>query len=423
MHILFLSDNFPPESNAPATRLVEHARVWVRAGHRVTVVTCAPNFPEGRVHAGYANRWHQRETVDGIEVVRVKTYIAPNRGFARRILDQLSFMASGALASMFVARPDVVVATSPQFFAAVAGWLVAALRRRPFVFELRDLWPESIRAVGALRQPALIRALEGLELFLYRRADAVVAVTEAFRANLVARGIEADKVAVVRNGVDLSRYAPRERDPAFARAYGVEGKFVVGYLGTHGLAHALQRVLDAAERLRDRRDVHFLFVGAGAARDTLVADASARGLDNVSFHASIPKQDMPRAWSLCDVALIHLKDEPVFSTVIPSKLFECFGMGVPVLFAGPDGEAAGIVRSSGAGVSVAPERPAELAAAIVRLADDRVGLRRMARASRAAAGEHGREKLALAMLDVLGSVLPHAAETRRAPSQAATHSR
>ncbi len=417
MHILFLSDNFPPETNAPATRLVEHARVWVRSGHRVTVVTCAPNFPEGRVYAGYSNRWHQRETIDGIEVVRVKTYIAPNRGFARRVLDQLSFMASGSIAALFVARPDVVVATSPQFFAALGGWFVAALRRAPFVFELRDLWPESIAAVGALRQSALLRELERLELFLYRRASAVVAVTEAFRANLIARGIDAAKIVVVRNGVDLSRYAPQARDVEFARRFGVEDKFVIGYLGTHGMAHALPRVLEAANLLRRRHDLHFLFIGAGAARDALIARARELALDNVSFHASVPKDDMPRAWSLCDVALIHLKDEPVFATVIPSKLFECFGMGVPVLFAGPEGEAAAIVRATGSGLAVPAEDPAALAAAITQLADDRVALQSMAAASRRAASACDRGQLAQVMLAALESTVSPSARVEPATSR------
>jgi glycosyltransferase involved in cell wall biosynthesis len=147
----------------------------------------------------------------------------------------------------------VVLATSPQFFCAVGGWAVAKLRRRPFVFEVRDLWPESIKAVGAMRQSLLIEALEKLELFLYDQANGVVVATEAFRENLRSRGIDPRKITVVRNGVDLTRYAPRERDTALARELGLEGKFVVGYLGTHGMAHALHRVVEAAELVRDDR--------------------------------------------------------------------------------------------------------------------------------------------------------------------------
>jgi glycosyltransferase involved in cell wall biosynthesis len=421
MHILFLSDNFPPETNAPATRGFEHAVRWVEAGHRVTVITCAPNFPEGKVYAGYENRWRSRETMNGIEVVRVKTFIAANKGFGARILDYLSFMANGSLAALGIERPDVVLATSPQFFCALGGWFVAAARRKPFVFELRDLWPDSIKAVGALRQSALITLLEKLELFLYRRADAVVAVTEAFRENLAARGIERAKVHVVRNGVDLGRYAPRERDEQLAREIGVQGKFVVGYLGTHGMAHALGRVLEAAHELREQPQIHFLFVGGGAERDALVERARELNLRNVSFHAAFPKEAMPRLWSICDLGLVHLKDQEVFRTVIPSKIFECFGMGVPVLYAGPESEGAAIVREARAGVTLPAEAPHELARAVLALASDRTRVAQLAANARAAAPNYDRQRNALEMLSVLEQLAPSAKQhaAPQAPARAA----
>ena len=211
MRILFLSDNFPPEGNAPATRLYEHAIRWVRSGSEVTVVTCAPNFPEGKLFPGYRNAWRQVETVDGIRVVRVKTYITANEGFLKRTLDYLSFMLMGFAMALFERRPDVVVATSPQFFCAIAGWAVAAARRRPFVFELRDLWPASIVAVGAMRRSVVIRALERIEMFLYRRATAIVAVTESFRRELIARGVDGKKIHVVVNGVDATQRSEERR--------------------------------------------------------------------------------------------------------------------------------------------------------------------------------------------------------------------
>ncbi len=404
MHVLFLSDNFPPETNAPATRIHDHASAWVRAGHRVTVITSAPNFPRGRVFDGYRNRWYAREELDGIEVVRVKTFIAPNRKFLLRTLDYLSFMLSASLAGLFQKRPDVVVASSPQFFAALGGWLVAALRRVPFVFELRDLWPASIRAVGSLRDGPILRLLERLELFLYRRAAAVVSLTEAFRADLVSRGIPAGKICVVTNGVDLRQYTPRPRDPELAYRLGLEDRFVVGYVGTHGMAHALERALEAAALLEHRDAIRLLFVGAGAKRDELVDLARARGLTNVVFGEAIPKQLVPSVWSVCDVALVHLKDDPVFATVIPSKIFEAMGMGLPILFAGPDGEAAGIVRETSSGVTVEAENPRELAAAIVRLHEQRETLRRCAHAAREAAGRYDRRVLADNMLAILERV-------------------
>lgn len=400
MHILFLSDNFPPETNAPATRLFEHARHWVRAGHRVTVVTCAPNFPGGRVFEGYSNRWWQRETMDGVEVVRVKTLIVRNTGFLLRILDYLSFMVMGLLGGLFIRRPNLVVASSPQFFAGVGGWALSVLRRLPFVFEVRDLWPASITAVGAMRESLLIRLLEKLELFLYRRARNIVVVTEAFRKDLIRRGIPAEKIEVVTNGVDLERYQPRPRDPETARRFGVEERLVIGYLGTHGLAHALENVLTTAGRLRDLPRVHFLFVGDGAAKAELQQEADRRGLINVSFHPMQEKERMPELWSLCDVVLVHLKDMPVFETVIPSKIFEAMGMGLPVLVAGPDGEAADLVRRAGCGAWVPAEDPERLEACIRDLSGRPEYRKQLGDASRRAAALYDRNHLAARLLGV-----------------------
>jgi len=401
MKILFLTENFPPETNAAATRVFERAVYWARWGHQVTVITCNPNFPQGRLFDGHRNDWKTVETMAGIRVVRVKTYIAPNRGVLRRTFDFISFGATGLLAGLREPRPDVVAATSPQFFAAVAAWLIGAWRRIPFVFELGDLWPASIAAVGAMRPNLGLRLVEKLELHLYRRAASVAALTHHFKQNLVGRGIPADKIAVVINGVDLGRYAPRERDANLAREWDLENKFVVGYVGTHGMAHALGNVLDAAELLGDRDDIRFLFAGAGAEREQLMATAEARNLANVRFLPMQPKEMMPRVWSLCDAALVHLKNSPVFAGVIPSKIFEAMGMGLAVLLAAPEGEASRIVIDDGAGLHVAAEDPAALADAVRHLADDGDGRTRLAAASHAAAPLHSREVQAQHMIDVL----------------------
>lgn len=401
MRILFLSDNFPPETNAPASRLFEHAKVWVGAGHDVTVITCAPNFPKGQVFPGYRNRWYSPETVDGIRVVRVKSYITANEGFLKRTLDYVSFAASGFVAGLFQRRPDVVVATSPQFFCAVGGWALAAVRRVPFVFELRDLWPATIKAVGAVKEGFLLRTLERLELFLYRRAAAIIAVTESFGEDLRSRGIGPEQIAVVINGVDLNTFKPRERDPDLARQHHLEGKFVVGYLGTHGMCHGLESVVDAAERVRCREDIAFIFVGGGATRKMVEDQVKTRGLSNVRLIAPQPKEMMPRLWSLCDVALVPLRDDPVFATVIPSKIFECMGMAIPMLMALPEGEATGIIRRTGAGVVVPPEDPEAMAQAVEALADDPQLLARLRRQAYAAASLYSREAQAQRMLAIL----------------------
>jgi len=403
MRILFLTENFPPETNAAATRVFERACYWAEWGHEVTVLTCAPNFPDGQVYEGYKNRWRQVEEMQGIRVVRVKTFIAANRGTVKRMLDFLSFMVTAFAAGLFERRPDVIAATSPQFFAAVGGWALGFVRRVPFVFELGDLWPASIVAVGAMRPSLGLRMMEKLELFLYRRSAAVAALTHAFKRNLVARGIDAEKISVVINGVDTWRYGPRQRDPELANETGLADKFVVGYVGTHGMAHALANVLDAAERLAGKPEITFLLAGGGAERDLLMAEARRRGLSNVVFLARQPKERMPAVWSLCDVALVHLKDSPVFQEVIPSKMFEAMAMGLPILMAAPEGEASAILAADGAGLHVPAEDPDALAGAVRRLHDDKELLRSLAAASLAAAPSHSRETQARDMMAVLQS--------------------
>lgn len=401
MRILFLTDNFPPESNAPATRTFEHAVRWVRAGHQVTIITCAPNFPEGKLFEGYKNRFHHVEDIDGIRVVRVKTYITANEGFLRRTLDYVSFMVTGCIAGLIEKRPDVIIATSPQFFCALGGWMLSVARWRPFVFELRDLWPASIVAVGAMQRSLVIRLLEKLELFLYRRAKAIVAVTEAFRADLVARGIPREKIHVVRNGVDLDRYQSQPRDPELAREFQLEGKFVAGYLGTHGMAHALDKVLEAATLLKECKDIAFFFAGSGAARSEVERIVAEQHLDNVRLIPRQPKERMPALWSLCDCTIVPLRDTPVFTTVIPSKIFEAMGMGVPIVMSLPDGEATQIIRDTGTGVCVPPEDPQALADAITGLADHPDKTARLREAALAAAPAFSRDVLAARMLAIL----------------------
>jgi hypothetical protein len=401
-----LTDNFPPEVNAPASRTFEHCREWVQAGHRVTVIANVPNFPRGKVFPGYRNRPWQRETMDGIQVVRVWTYIAANAGFALRTLDYLSFMVTGFIAGLWLPRPDVIVGTSPQFFTNCAAWMLSVFKWRPFVFELRDLWPESIKTVGAMKDSAALRLLERLELFLYRRATAVVAVTESFRRNLIARGIDGDKVHVVTNGVDLSRFRPMARDPQLAQRLGLTDQFVAGYIGTHGMAHALETVLEAAALMRARPQgvrVRFVLLGDGAQKQALKARAQRMGLDNVLFLDTVPKADVPRYWSLLDVAIIHLRKADNFTQVIPSKLFECMGVGIPVLH-GVAGESAGIVEREGVGLVFEPENAQALCDGLLRLAQDQALYRQLRSHCLAAAPRYDRRGLAAKMLGVLTTV-------------------
>lgn len=415
MHILFLTDNFPPEVNAPASRTYEHAREWVNAGHEVTVITCAPNFPKGRVFDGYRNKLYQREVMDGINVVRVWTYITANEGFYKRTLDYMSFMVSGTLAALGVRKVDVIVGTSPQFFTACAAFGAGLLKWKPWVFELRDIWPESIKAVGALKDGPILTMLEGIEMLLYRRANRIITVTHSFKSVLAKRGIRDDKIDVVTNGVDLTRFAPRQRPAALAERLGVKDCFVAGYVGTHGLAHGLDTLLDAAALLATEpraANVRLLLLGHGARKEALVTRARGMSLNNVVFIDSVPKSEVADYWALLDVSVIHLKKDPLFTTVIPSKLFECMAMGLPVLH-GVEGESAAIVTKEKVGEVFEPENPRQLADALLRLASDADTLSRYRAAGLAAAPRYDRANLAAAMLDVLKQVAQPRRDTRR----------
>jgi glycosyltransferase involved in cell wall biosynthesis len=401
VRVLFLTDNFPPETNAPASRTYEHAKRWVAAGCEVTVVTCAPNFPAGRVFPGYRNRPWQWETLDGIRVLRVWSYIAANKGFARRTLDYLSFMMSSALASLFVARPDVVVATSPQFFTACAGWAVGALRRVPFVMEVRDLWPESIVAVGAMKETPAIALLRRLEYFLYRKAARIVSLTYSFRLVMSHGGIVESKVAVVRNGADLADFFPGPKPADLVAKYFLDGKFVVGYIGTIGMAHGLGTLLESAEMLRTDERVRFLVVGDGAEREVLEQELARRGLSNVIYAGSVDRREVVRYWQVLDAAVVMLRDLPVFRTVLPSKIFEAMATSRPIIL-GVRGEAEQLVTEAGAGLCIAPEDSAALAAAVRDLADNPVKARALGESGRAFVQSHlNRDHLAMQMLEEL----------------------
>jgi glycosyltransferase involved in cell wall biosynthesis len=405
LRILFLTDNFVPETNAPAIRTFEHTRVWVEQGHDVTVVTGVPNFPTGRVHRGYRNRPYTVEEIDGIRVVRVWTYVTANVGTLRRSLDYISFLITSIPGALAQERPDIVVGTSPQLLTPLAAWVVARLRRVPFVFELRDLWPESISAVGAVLDELSMRVMAALAGFLYRRADAIVSVTESFVGVLSSRGVSRDKMVVVRNGANPAEFEGGGSDTLTREEIGIgDGDFLVTYVGTIGMAHGLENVLDAAA-MTEEEPIHYLLVGEGAEKSRLEAEAGRRGLRNVTFLGSRPRGDIPGILATSDAVVVHLKDDPLFDTVIPSKIFEAMAAGVPIVLA-VRGESARIVSGSGAGVVVEPGSPEELVQAIRKLRSDPDLARGMGLSGRRAVEERfSRRALALAMLEVLVSVV------------------
>jgi len=370
VHVLFLSHYFPPEVNAPASRTFEHCRQWVRDGHRVTVVTCAPNHPRGKVYPGYHNALYAREEQDGITIIRLWTYVTANEGFLKRTLNYVSYMLAAILAAPWLPKVDVVISTSPQFFNGLAGYVVSRVKQVPWILEIRDLWPESILTVGAITNRYIIRLLESLELFAYRRADHIVPVTDAFQRYIEEKGISKKKITVIKNGADLSLYKPVTGKNSLAESLGIGGKFVAAYFGTHGMAHHLETILYAAQRLRTYPDILLLLAGDGAERQRLLALKEQLGVSNVLMLDQQPKDQMPWLWALSSVSLILLKKSDLFKTVIPSKIFESMAMEKPILL-GVEGESAEIVRAAGAGYCIEPENAAELAIRLLELYGNR----------------------------------------------------
>ena len=375
MKILYVSQYFPPEIGAPAVRVSEMSAHWRAWGEDVRVLTGFPNHPEGRIHPGYRaafRRGAATEMFRGVQVYRTWLYPAANKGIFRRSTNYASFMLSAiARGSRLRFQPDVVIGTSPQLLCAAAAARLARRFRARFVLEVRDLWPESLEAVGVCSPGSMpYRVLDRIASRLYRSAWKIVVVTEAFRDALVGRGVAATKIEVVKNGVDTSFFHPDAPPSRWVCAQeSLRGKFIVSYIGTHGLAHALETVLDAAALLREEKQIHFLLVGGGARLDDLKRRQTQLGLDNVSFVGPRPWADIPSYLSASGLSIIHLARNPVFRTVIPSKMFEVMAAGRAIVL-GVEGEARAILEDADAGWAVEPESPRAMRDAVLALYRD-----------------------------------------------------
>lgn len=369
MRILFFCQYFPPEVGAPAARTHEHARRWVARGHAVTVVCGIPNHPDGIVPPAYRGKWLYREEIDGIRVLRCWFVVAPNTGVFKRCASFLSFMVSSVCFGFgATGKCDVVVGTTPQMLCALGGYLVARVKRRPFVLEVRDLWPKHIIDLGTITNPLIIRGLQRLEMFLYRRSRAVIAVAEASRRHIEERGIPADKLFTITNGIDENFFVPEEKNGLRA-ARGWSEKFVVLYIGTHGLSQGLGTILDTAGLLAGAPRFHFVFVGAGAEWESLREEAKRRGLNNTEFLPSQPKAAMPDFYAAADACLVPLKKRDVFRYNIPSKMFEIMACARPIIL-GAEGQARQLLDEADAGIAAEPENAGAYRDAILRLAGD-----------------------------------------------------
>lgn len=369
MKTLIVTHYFPPEIGAPQARLSELARFWAESGDEVTVLTGMPNHPTGIIPQRYKGRIRVTETVDGYRVVRTWLYAAANERLVKKTLGHLSFMASSVLLGHLASgKPDVVVASSPTFFSIFSAWILAKIKRARFVLEIRDLWPAIFVELGVLSNPLLIRFLERIELFFYRSADSVVVVSEGFRRNLVERGIPASKITTIRNGVDLERFSADPPPEGARKMLGArDGDMLVLYIGAHGISHGLNAIADAASILEDR-PIHFAFVGEGASKAALAAHVRRLGLQNVSMLPGVPADQVPGLVAAADICVVPLRDVPLFSTFIPSKIFEYFAASKAVVGA-VRGEPAEILLEGGAVVG-APEDSASMAEAIAALSLD-----------------------------------------------------
>ena len=394
MKILYLSQYFPPEMGAPAARASELAHHWARAGHEVSVLTGFPNHPTGVVPREWRARlWrlvqHERVSVGacdsseirgpksevGFDVFRTWLWPLPNRKAHERIRNYASFCISAALRGLTLPRPDVIIATSPQLLVALAGWWLAFARKLPFVFEVRDLWPESLTAVGVGNEGSLLhRVLGKLAGFLYDRADLIVVVTSAFREYLIEHWhVPAEKIAVVENGVETDLFSPQPdaTNRGLRRDLGAADKFLVCYIGTMGMAHGLETLLDAAAHLlRHKPEIMFLLVGEGAEKARIQSLAVSRGLMNIRFLDQQPREQIPGFISASDACLVLLKKTDVFKTVIPTKMLEFMSCARPVILA-VEGQARQIVEEAHAGIVIEPENADALAQAIAQLSDNR----------------------------------------------------
>ncbi|QOR62630.1 glycosyltransferase family 4 protein [Sulfurovum sp. ST-21] len=399
--ILFITDNFPPEVNAPATRTYEHCQEWIKKGVEVTVITCAPNFPHGKVYDRYKNRLYQKENMDGIEVIRVWSYITSNSGFAKRVFDYVSFAFMAFWVGLFQ-KYDVIVATSPQFFTTWTAWALSKIQRKPWIFELRDLWPESIKTVGAMEQGKIIDILEKIELGLYRDADKVVPVTDAFKTNLINRGIDAYKIEVVTNGSNMEMFSPRDKDISLLKELELEDKFIVGYIGTHGMAHSLDFIVRSIANIKDE-NIHFLFIGDGAMKSMIVDLVKELKLNNITFLAPVSKEEVPKYLSIVDVSLAPLKKEDNFKTVIPSKIFEASAMQKPTLL-GVEGQAQEIIEKYDAGICFEPENEEDFIKKLTELRDKK-RYKKLEKGCEMLAQDFDRKRLAEKMLNVILQVI------------------
>jgi len=371
MNICWFSHYFMPEIGAPSARLNDLSKCWITDGHRVQINTCFPNHPTGQLYPGYISSRYMCEKLDKIQVHRHWTYIAPNSGILKKTIGHLSLWASSTYWNKKYIQqqhPDVIIGTSPTPFAAWSGALAAKRLQRPFIMEVRDLWPEIFMELGILKNPFIIKLLEIYIDYLYRNADAIVTVTESFRRAIIDRGFNPEKITTIPNGADTDFWDVNHAKTAVClkKDLGLNNKFIVLYIGAHGISHALARILDSAAMLKAEKKIHFLFVGDGAEKNRLIKKAGRNGMTNVTFLDPTDKNGVRDFYAMADICLVPLRNIPLFETFIPSKMFEIMSMQRPIV-ASVAGEAAEILKKSKGAIVVPPENSKQICNSILTL--------------------------------------------------------
>lgn len=383
MKILFLTQYCPPEVGAPQNRIFEFAKQLKKFGHEVTILTAMPNYPRGEIFEEYRGKKIVKETIDGIDIVRTGIYATKSKDFVKRLRNYLSFTWSSVFSgAKHIEEQDVIITESPPLFLGWSGYVLSKMKRAKFVFNVSDLWPESAVKLGVLHNKAMIKASTWLEEFCYRKAAAVTGQTKGIVDNIVSRGFDKNKVHIITNGVDTEFFKKENKSEEFRESIGIEDKFAVVYAGIHGIAQGLEVLVDAAEIIKEEKEIQIVFIGEGPEKPMLMNRVKEKKLENVTFLPMQHKKDMPKIIASMDATVVPLKKLDIFKGALPSKMFENLASEIPIVLA-VEGEAENLINSAKAGIVVEPENSKEIAEAILRLYKDKELREKL--------GENGRE--------------------------------
>ena len=359
MRIRFVTLYFPPEVGAAQRRISELARRLAARAHTVTVVTGFPNYPSGEKPPSYRGRLFMKECADAVNVIRLPHFVAPNKGFFKRLLIHLTFALSAGIYTLFMKRDDIVYVESPPLFNGFVGLASKWFRGIPFFFNVADLWPQTAIELGALKNKTVISLAKFLERLFFRQAGKILAITAGVRKSVMAAGFGPDDVYLLTNGVDHEKFRPEINPDPEISAYRPANGILVLYAGTHGLIYSLETILEAADILRNEK-MHFVFIGDGADKERIMGLAAAKGLPNITFLPPRPAKDMPGVYKAADLSIISLRNLPVSEKIIPMKSFELMAVGTPILLSARC-EAGAHLEKAGNGYVIDPEKATEMA--------------------------------------------------------------